>query len=53
MLGTALKYLICFLFSYLINLCLVMLKKMNGELIEGSPPVDRLIEIRVVNEAVR
>lgn len=41
------------LLSYLINLTYVVLRKCSGEMIEGDPCIDRLIEIRTVLEKIR
>ncbi|XP_028410028.1 neuroguidin-A-like [Dendronephthya gigantea] len=41
------------LLSYLINLVHYMLLKAHGKSIEGSPTVDRLVELRTVMEKIR
>ena len=39
--------------SYNIDLCLLMLRKLQGKLIAGSPPLHRLMELRVFLEKLR
>ena len=39
--------------SYNIDLCLLMLRKLEGQLIAQSPPLHRLMELRVLLEKVR
>ena len=47
--GVSLLELKChLLLDYLINLVFLMLNKMQGQLIAGTSPIDRLIELRVV-----
>lgn len=41
------------LLSYLINLTYVVLRKCSGEMIEGDPCIDRLIQIRTILEKVK
>ncbi|XP_057331747.1 neuroguidin [Microplitis mediator] len=41
------------LLSYLINLTYIILKKCSGEQIEGSPSIDRLVEIKTVLEKIK
>jgi U3 small nucleolar ribonucleoprotein protein LCP5 len=52
--GVSLLELKChLLLDYLINLVFLMLNKMQGQLIAGTSPIDRLIELRVVLEKIR
>ncbi|XP_074110737.1 neuroguidin [Cotesia typhae] len=41
------------LLSYLINLTYIIIKKCSGEQIEGSPSIDRLVEIKTVLEKIK